>query len=337
MKSRMDKTETQIMPVPPNMISSLRAGFDAVANQVAIILIPVALDLLLWLGPHLQIKQLLTSYSSFLTSNPFGTLETGDVLTNLKDSISALATHFNLLSLLRAFPVGVPSLMASRSPLEIPFGSPAFVDLTNPLAVILVALVIFVVGLILGCFYFILVAQISLYGKIDLRMVMHNWMWTSLQVISLALAMILLFLVISIPMSYMISSIVLFGIPLGQFALFMYFAIIIWIAFPLMFSPHGIFVNHNNALAAVQRSMIMTRMTLPTTAVFLITLLLITSLLDFVWQVPPEKSWLTLLGLAGHAFVTSAVLAASFIYYRDADKWTQGTLRMLKSRQGLIA
>ncbi len=336
MKCRMDKTDTQVVPVPPNMISSLRAGFDAVANQVAIILFPVALDLLLWLGPHLQIKQILTSYSTILASNPIGTLETGDVLANLKDSLSALATHFNLFSLLRAFPVGVPSLMASRSPLEIPMGTPVFIDLTNPLVAILVALVLFGVGLIIGCFYFILVAQISIYGKIDLRMVMHNWMWTSLQIISLALAMILLFFIISIPLSCLITSVMLFGIPLGQFALFMYFAIIIWIAFPLMFSPHGIFINHNNALASVQRSMVMTRMTLPTTAFFLITILLITSLLDLVWQVPTEKSWLTLIGLAGHAFITSAVLASSFIYYRDADKWTQGTLRMLKSRQGSL-
>ena len=58
----MDKIETQVMPVPPNMIASLRAGFDAVANKIVIILIPIAFDLLLWLGPHLQIKTILNHY-----------------------------------------------------------------------------------------------------------------------------------------------------------------------------------------------------------------------------------------------------------------------------------
>lgn len=77
----------------------------------------------------------------------------------------------------------------------------------------------------------------------------------------------------------------------------------------------------------------MTRMTMPTTAFFLLSILLISEGLDILWRVPPEKSWLTLLGVGGHAFITSALLAASFIYYRDADLWTQGTIRMLKSQQ----
>jgi hypothetical protein len=28
-----------------------------------------------------------------------------------------------------------------------------------------------------------------------------------------------------------------------------------------------------------------------------------------------------ILGLAGHAFVTTGLLSASFIYYRDTDSW----------------
>ncbi|PWB52326.1 MAG: hypothetical protein C3F13_11210 [Anaerolineales bacterium] len=332
----MDKIDTQIMPVPPNMLASLRAGFDAVANKIAIILIPVGLDLLLWLGPHLQIKQLLTSYINLISSSTISTLETGDVVANLKDALAGLASQFNLLSLLRTFPVGVPSLMASRSPLEIPIRLPLFIDLTNPMIIVGIVLLLILIGLVIGSLYYILVAQISLYGKIDFHMCMSDWVWSSIQVFSLALAMILLFIVVSIPSSCLISSIALFGIPLGQFAFFMYFAIVIWIAFPLIFSAHGIFVNHNNALASVQRSMVMTRMTLPTTALFLLSILLISEGLDILWRVPPEKSWLTLIGLGGHAFITSALLAASFIYYRDADQWTQGTLRILKSRQATL-
>ena len=57
----MDKIESQIMPAPPNTISSLRAGFDAVANRIAIILIPIVIDLFFWLGPHLRIKSLVNN------------------------------------------------------------------------------------------------------------------------------------------------------------------------------------------------------------------------------------------------------------------------------------
>jgi hypothetical protein len=45
--------------------------------------------------------------------------------------------------------------------------------------------------------------------------------------------------------------------------------------------------------------------------------------LTYLWSVPPSDSWMTLVGIAGHAFITTAVLAASFVYYRDMNVWLQ--------------
>ena len=158
----------------------------------------------------------------------------------------------------------------------------------------------------------------------------RSWWWSSLQVISLALALVILYIVVSVPSSCAIYAIGLIGLPLGQFTFFLYFAVILWLAFPLIFSAHGIFVNHNNALVSVQRSMVLTRMTLPSTSLFFLSILAISEGLNIVWRVPPENSWLTLIGVSGHAFIASALLAASIIYYRDADTWTQETLRLMK-------
>ena len=54
--------------------------------------------------------------------------------------------------------------------------------------------------------------------------------------------------------------------------------------------------------------------------------------MDLLWRTPDEASWLMLVGIAGHAFVTTSLLAATFIYYRDADRWTEDTLRKMKLR-----
>ena len=172
-------------------------------------------------------------------------------------------------------------------------------------------------------------------AKLDIKKVIKNWIWSSIQILSLALALLIIFIVISIPSSCVISAIALIGIPLGQFAVFIYLGVLLWLAFPLLFSAHGIFMNHNNALVSVQRSMVLIRMTLPTTSLFFLSILAISGGLDVLWRVPPENSWLTLVGVGGHAFVTSALLAASFFYYRDADIWTQETLRSLKSRSDM--
>jgi len=45
--------------------------------------------------------------------------------------------------------------------------------------------------------------------------------------------------------------------------------------------------------------------------------------LSYLWQVPASDSWLMLVGIAGHAFISTALLSASFVYYRDMNKWLQ--------------
>jgi hypothetical protein len=251
------------------------------------------------------------------------------------DVIRTAAEQFNLLSLLRTIPVGIPSLMAARLPVETPNGVPKFIDVTNFFGATAIAIGLLLIGLIIGCFYYILVFQVALQGKIELKKILKDWSWTSLQVLSLALALLILFIVISVPSSCAISGLTLLGLPFGQFAVFLYIGVLLWLIFPLLFAAHGIFVNHNNALVSVQRSMLLTRMTLPTTSLFVLAVLVTSEGLDYLWRVPPETSWLTLVGVSGHAFITSALLAASFFYYRDADLWTQETLRMIKSQRNM--
>ncbi len=330
----MDKTESQVLPVPPNLATALRAGFDAIANKIVIILIPVGLDLLLWLGPHLQVKTLLGKFFNSLASTGASTQQAGDIFTSLADSINTISTQINLLSILRTIPVGIPSLMSSRLPIEIPNGVPATVDLTNPLVVAGIILLALLIGIIIGTYYYILVAQVSLTGKLELLKAARTWAWSVVQVISLAAALTLIFILVSIPFGCIISTATLFGLPLGQLALFVCLGVLMWLGFPLLFSAHGIFVNHNHALVSVQRSIVLTRMTFTSTLLFCVAMIAISEGLDILWRVPPEKSWLTLIGVGGHAFVTSALLAASFIYYRDADHWSQETLRILKAQRG---
>lgn len=331
-KCRMDKIESQVMPIRPNVITSLRSGFDAIANKIGIIIIPVIIDLILWLGPHFQVKTLINNFLSTMSSSAeINSIQSGDLLSSSMEIIRTAVSHFNLLILIRTIPVGIPSLMASRSPVDIPFGAPAAIDITSVFSVVIITIGLMLIGLVFGCFYYMVVVQVALSGTINLKKVIKNWSWASIQVISLALAFLILFILISLPSSCAISAIALFGLPLGQFAIFLYIAVLLWLAFPLIFSAHGIFISHINALTSVQRSMMLTRMTLPSTSIFFILILAISEGLDILWKVPPETSWLTLIGVGGHAFITSALLAASFIYYRDADHWTQETLRIIKS------
>jgi hypothetical protein len=78
-------------------------------------------------------------------------------------------------------------------------------------------------------------------------------------------------------------------------------------------------------------------LTLPSTGLFLLVALLISQGLDTLWRAPGETSWLTMVGVAGHAFITTSLLAASFVYYQDANRWIQQMFeRMNADRQERI-
>jgi hypothetical protein len=45
---------------------------------------------------------------------------------------------------------------------------------------------------------------------------------------------------------------------------------------------------------------------------------------------------MTLFGIFGHAFISTALLAASFIYYRDLNDWVEAILVWMKARAGSV-
>jgi hypothetical protein len=64
---------------------------------------------------------------------------------------------------------------------------------------------------------------------------------------------------------------------------------------------------------------------------FVLALFLAAQGLNILWSVPPDDSWMLLVGIAGHAFVTTALLAASFIYYRDMNAWLNIVAERMKT------
>jgi hypothetical protein len=103
-----------------------------------------------------------------------------------------------------------------------------------------------------------------------------------------------------------------------------------WVIVPLFFWPHGIFIKKQNVITSILSSVQMARFTLPTSSMFVLAVFLLTFGLNFLWSIPPEDSWITFLAIFGHSFVTTALLAGSFIYYRDMNIWLQTVIEKLR-------
>jgi hypothetical protein len=327
----METTDTKALPAPPSLIKSILAGFDAISNHISLILFSVAVDLFLWLGPHLGLSELIRTLFDQAAALPnMNTPEMADMVSASRAMWMALADKFNLVSVIRSYPIGVPSLMISTAPTLVPGGAPLVWEVSSLGAAFGIFILLTLLGLLVGTLYFQLIAQASLEGKILWPEILSRWPWTFLQVLLLALVWVALLLALSVPFSCMLSFALVVGAGVGQFAILLFGGLAVWMLFPLVFSPHGIFAFQRPIWASLRDGVRVTRATLPSTGLFLLVVLVLSEGLDMLWRVPPETSWLTVVGITGHAFVTAGLLAATFVYYRDAMLWLQRLLERSK-------
>jgi hypothetical protein len=320
----MKSLQSQALPAPPSLMGSLRAGFDATANHIQLLLLPILLDILLWFGPHLRLDELVTRVFTDLANQPgLSAADTGNLLQLSKEFWELLAERLNLFSALRSYPVGIPSLMMATQPVTTPFGSVLFWQISSVVGLVLVWIGMSIIGLVMGALYFAMVSQAVTDQKISWRSLLGEWPRMSVQVILLAALLTVVVLFLSIPFSCLASALMLTGFPVGQISLLIFGVVALWILLPFFFSPHGIFVNKSPMLKSVRDSLWVTRATMPKTMLFLLILLAIDEGLTILWRVPEENSWLAAVGIAGHAFIATGILAASFVYYLDARRWLQ--------------
>ncbi len=319
------KVKNEALPPPPGIIGSIRKGFDTVAAHITAILLPLALDLLLWLGPRLSMDQLVQP----ILKN-FGTLASSSGLAagDINDALNVYQQfflQFNLLNILRTFPIGVFSLMSGKMPTQSPLGLAFTWQIDSPELLIGLMFLLTVFGWILGGLYFYWIAALvnplpsSSAAPAVLQTLLYSLFWSILSwVIGLPVAFIIYLL-------FMVNSLIAEG------AILILGFLSMWLLVPIFFSPHGMFVRKQNALLSILSSFQISRFTLPTSSLFVLTILLIGIGLNFLWAIPPDNSWLTMVGILGHAFVTTALLASSFVYYQDMSLWLQQVLQHLRS------
>ncbi len=318
-------------PPPPGVIGSLRAGFDAVSSHVGLILLPAVLDVFLWLGPRLSMSRLIGPILP-ITFNQMPRLPFTSA-TDLKQTIEAV-DHFNLFSLLsklQLFPIGVASLLAQKPPIQTPLGSQQVLEISSSPAVIGLAFLLVVSGWVIGGLYFRWVSGIVL-GEAQRETAVSS-MWAIAQTLLLSVVWVVGLMMLVIPVLLVLLVLLVLSPVLASGALFVMLILSFWLIVPLFFTPHGIFVRRQNAFYSILTSMRMARFTLPTSGLFVVSVLMLSTGLNYLWSVPPDNSWMKLVGIGGHAFITTALLAASFVYYRDMNVWLQTVFERLQQKQ----
>jgi hypothetical protein len=228
---------------------------------------------------------------------------------------SEFLTNFNLFTVVRTVPVGVPSLLARMNEITAPLNLAGVLEAPSVQAAIGIFGALLLLGFFLGTLYFDAVARQSQPESVSFSLKRVFSEYT--QTLVFFLIIIALLLMVAAPVFIMISVFALLNAALAQFVLFMLLFLVMWLALPLVFSPHGIFALEQKAVPSMLLSMRMVRFFVPGTSLFIIFCILISEGMNMLWVIPGSGSWLLALGIGGHAFVVTALLCASFFYYRD--------------------
>ncbi len=325
-----------VLPEPPNVLKSIRTGFDAITKHLFLLLFPLGLDLLLWFGPHLQIRSLIEEL--ILEMNEVSQMFPADFAQIMQEGgaiWSVAAERINLLVALRSLPVGIFSLLSSVLPVKNPIGSPIFWDVTSMGGAFTFTILIFMAGLLLGGLYFSAVRQAAIFDEVKWRPIIKDWPRVSIQSLLLSIIWVGFFLAVLVIGSCAATGMTFFSVTLGQVAIIFFGIICFWLLFPLFFSPHGIYVQGEKAWRSLVSSIRLTNLTFMRTSMFIMLAILVNQGLNMVWQIAPEDSWLMVISILGHAFVTTGMLSASFVYYQDITRWVE-ELKTLGAPQPII-
>ncbi len=310
------------------IIDSVSNGYAVVNRRFEILLIPVILDLYLWLGPRLSVAGLIRKAANGLVPPPELGAEYQEAIQEAQAVLVEAGDGFNLFSVIVPSFLGVPSLIAGgEADLMSLLGiSRQVIEIQSVwvLAAIVLALLLF--GTLLGAaFLAILATQVRheerLTANLRLRI---GKLW--LRLISLGALLFALAVVLAVPGSLILGIAVLINPTLGSMLMGMAWIVVFWFAIYLIFLIQSLVINEVGLRKAIYISISVLRRNLWPALGLILVIQLVGMGMPIVWRYLTQYPWGTPLGILGNAYIGSGLAAALLIFYRDRfSQWMSQT------------
>ncbi len=300
----------------------LTAGFDIVARYPLLIALPVLLDMLLWLGPRLSVAPLALAWQAFINRRltvvaPTSEAREGYLL--MEQLLERVAAEFNLFSAVSPAPLlGVPVLMPARMTSAQPLMDARAIIVVDSLwAVVVWVSLALVVGVMLSTVYLTWIGQ-RVIRDTDAPLAGVD----SLGQVGVRLAGSLVWLVVItggllVAVMVVVQGIAMISVMLGSFALLTILSLAFFMALHLLFVVPSIVQMRRSVWQAVRESILLARGDLFNTSLLVLFMMVITQGFMVVWQLPEPGSWAMLVGILGHAVISTALTTALFIFYQE--------------------
>jgi hypothetical protein len=279
----------------------------------------------LWLGPRLGIAPFVRAAAQGLTAPPGADTLVQQQIASIQQIFGELAIRLNLLRSLSSLPAGIPSVMAGQMPAHAPMQIGPQVELSDPVVIFGLWLLLTVLGLGLGTWYHRSIAA-SVAPESDLTPLATGWLRMVLAAVLGYVGLMLGTIAILI-----VGWAAAWVLPLlGVGVSFVAFSLFFWLVVYLVFTPHGIVRYRMGLFSAMTESMLLVRWNFLPTVGFLTLVFLISWLTGWVWSLPQSGSWISGLSILGHAFVSAMLLVSSYVFYQGRREWLIRTRRALE-------
>jgi hypothetical protein len=316
------------------IIETLSAGFEAVIKRFWILLIPITLDLFLWLGPKVSLYPLMQRGLAWMqaiavsqpSSEALANAQQFWQQANMAQIWEQFGQQFNLLYLLPGVNIvallslgllDLPSLAATNAlPNPLADAMP-IVQISDGWTVVGLVIAILGGGLFLSVLYQGLIAQEVREEQLNPRYLLRrSWLyWRHLA--RVALGFLMLLIIVGWPVMLLLFVLGALSPTLMQFLFLLVSIALFWIALYLSLTPHGILLGEEKPVVALLTSVNLIQRNFGSAMFLLLLSRLIRLGLGFVWPLLTRTVPGTVVAIVGNAFVCAGLAAASFIFYRD--------------------
>jgi hypothetical protein len=297
-----------------NIIETMSTAFNTIIKKLWLLVIPIALDLFLWLGPKISAAPLVKGFITVMqqglaTATAGAQASSVDLVNSLLPELQTTLGNTNLLALLAWGRVGVPSISGL---LPITAQSWWVLSINTPVQMVGVELAILALGLFLACIFIGLISQAVKGESLSLLLVIRraptHWLYLVL---------------LNIPLFILMIIAILLGTILGPL-IFLVIGGILWISLYLFFVPQAVILSDASPLEALRDSFIIVRLNFWSTLGFVLLIYIISGGFGLIWSRLTFSPFGIIGAILANAFVGTGLLAATCFYYRDKmAKWRQ--------------
>lgn len=326
--------ENIIEKKPLGVIDALSAGFELVLRHPWVLMVPIILDLFLWLGPQIRAKPVFEQMIGLLLNAAAQGAPTDNQQTMeaLKGALQAAGDQFNVFSFVALFGMGIPTLMGSDVP--VAGGTRPFVlfSIGDATTLMMWMIAFAFLGILLGTVYLELIARV-VRRETGLRTLIPRLAKSYANIVALAIVVFLAAFILTIPFLFSAMVVGLFSQGLGSFFLLAGWLILLWMGLYLAFAIPSIFVSGVNVKQAILNSIAIFRYNFWSAMGLIFLVVLLETGFSVIWQTLLDNSSSLVVGMLANAILGTAMIAAGMLFYNDRFTWLTEVRQRIRQQQ----